>query len=168
MILNTEARKPFAKRSGRWKTRRRVSAVSIATCEYSSWPSRWPEGFGFHPEMASGDIHTVTSAKFRPSLKDIQSAGMQAGALTRQLLTFTRRDVATPEVLDPNTIVAKMKRMLQRLLGEHIGLKVETINASRMVYGDPGQVELIILNIAINAADAMPEGGLHHRYSRAA
>jgi signal transduction histidine kinase/ActR/RegA family two-component response regulator len=86
-------------------------------------------------------------------------ASAQRGAeLTRQLLAYSRRQVLKPEQFDLNQTVDGMRRMLERLIGDHIEL-VTSLAASKPVFSDPGQIEQVILNLAINARDAMPGGG---------
>ena len=86
-------------------------------------------------------------------------ASAQRGAeLTRQLLAYSRRQVLKPEPFDINQAVDRMRIMLERVIGDRIQL-VTTLGAANAVFSDPGQVEQVILNLAINARDAMPEGG---------
>ena len=93
-----------------------------------------------------------------------QHAGMvldsaqRAAELTRQLLAFSRRQVLKPQAFDLNRAVEGMRKLLQRLIGEDIEL-VTSLGAKHLVFADPGQVEQVILNLAINARDAMPRGG---------
>jgi PAS domain S-box-containing protein len=95
----------------------------------------------------------------RELIKEIQKAGDRAASLTRQLLAFSRKQVLEPKVLDLNTVVTDVDKMLRRLIGED----VEIVNATRpdlgRVLADAGQVEQILLNLAVNARDAMPRGG---------
>jgi PAS domain S-box-containing protein len=95
----------------------------------------------------------------RDLIKEIQKAGDRAASLTRQLLAFSRKQVLEPKVLDLNNVVADVDKMLRRLIGED----VELVNATRadlgQVLADAGQVEQILLNLALNARDAMPRGG---------
>ena len=95
----------------------------------------------------------------RAEAVDIQLAAKKASALTRQLLTFSRRQVVQPQVLDLNEIVAGMERMLHRVIGEDVELVAVRDPALRRVRIDPGQVEQVIMNLAVNARDAMPQGG---------
>jgi PAS domain S-box-containing protein len=89
----------------------------------------------------------------------IQKASEQAGALTQQLLAFSRKQVVAPGVLDLNRVVTDVERMLQRLIGEEIDL-VTTLKAQpALVRADRSQVEQVIMNLVVNARDAMPSGG---------
>jgi PAS domain S-box-containing protein len=92
-------------------------------------------------------------------LTDIRSAGDRAAALTRQLLTFSRSQVVDPDILDLNVTVADTQRMLQRLIGEHIDLLTEFDTEPLWVRADTGQLAQVIVNLAVNARDAMPQGG---------
>jgi len=91
--------------------------------------------------------------------EEIEKAGKRAAALTRQLLAFSRQQVLTPAVLNLNDLVTDMAKMLPRLIGEDIA--VSTLMASDLgsVKADRGQIEQVIMNLAVNARDAMPEGG---------
>jgi PAS domain S-box-containing protein len=95
----------------------------------------------------------------RSHAEEIRKAGERAASLTHQLLAFSRRQVLEPKVLDVNTIVSDVERMLRRLIGEHIELKTRKEPNLWKVRADPGQIEQAILNLVINARDAMPEGG---------
>ena len=95
----------------------------------------------------------------RPSLEEIQSATARASALTKQLLTFSRRQVVAPQLVDVNSVVTNVERMLRRLIGEHIALKTELASGVVGVLIDPNQLEQVLMNLTVNARDAMPHGG---------
>jgi two-component system cell cycle sensor histidine kinase/response regulator CckA len=92
-------------------------------------------------------------------LDEIRKAGQRASALTNQLLAFSRRQILRPRVLDLNAVVAEMDRMLRRLIGEHIELLTVPDPALGRVRADPGQIEQVIMNLAVNSRDAMSGGG---------
>ncbi len=95
----------------------------------------------------------------RQELEHIQKAGERASVLTRQLLAFSRKQAAQPEVLNLNDVVTNVEKMLERLLGEDIHIVAVLDPALGQVRVDPGQMEQIIVNLAVNARDAMPRGG---------
>lgn len=95
----------------------------------------------------------------RMDLEEIRQAGMRAAGLTRQLLAFSRRQVLEPVVLDLNEVVSNVSTMIVRLIGEHVELATKLSPELGLVNADPGQIEQVILNLAVNARDAMPEGG---------
>ena len=92
-------------------------------------------------------------------LEEIRAAGERAAALTRQLLAFSRRQVLQPKVLDLNAVVTDFERMLRRLIGEDVELASRLDPRLGRVEADPGQLEQVIMNLAVNARDAMPQGG---------
>jgi len=98
-------------------------------------------------------------APIRSDLDEIAAAAERAAALTRQLLAYSRRQVLQPRVLDPNTVVAEMERMLRRLIGEHIEIDLDLDPSVGHVRVDRGQLEQVIVNLALNARDAMEGGG---------
>jgi PAS domain S-box-containing protein len=92
-------------------------------------------------------------------LENILKAGERAAALTQQLLTFSRQQVVHPEVIDLNRVVRDLEPMLRRLIGEDLDLEVVTDRKPAAVKADPGQMGQIIMNLVVNARDAMPQGG---------
>src|SRR5690606_4961083 len=96
----------------------------------------------------------------RVLITEIRHAGERAASLTRQLLTFSRKQLLEPKVLDLNAIVVDSERLLVRLLGEDIEVKTKLAAALGRVNADPGQLEQVIVNLSINARDAMPQGGM--------
>jgi PAS domain S-box-containing protein len=95
----------------------------------------------------------------RSNVKQIEKAADRAAGLTRQLLAFSRMQVLQPKVIDVNAVVADMGKMLPRLIGEDIDLTVDLGFRVERVKADPGQIEQVIMNLAVNARDAMPHGG---------
>ncbi len=95
----------------------------------------------------------------RKDVEEIQKAGMRAALLTGQLLAFSRKQVLQPKVLNLNAVVAGAGKLLQRLIGENIELRVALNPAIGQVKADAGQLEQIIMNLAVNSRDAMPAGG---------
>ena len=94
-----------------------------------------------------------------PDLIEIRRAGERAGALTRRLLTFARKQVFVPEVLSLNHVVADLEKMLRRVIGEDIELQVHLDPALALAELDRSQIEQVLINLVINARDAMPTGG---------
>lgn len=90
---------------------------------------------------------------------EIEKAGQRAAAMTKQLLAFSRQQVLTPEILDLNALATDMEKMLPRLLGEDIEVSLELDSALGSVKADQSQIEQVIMNLAVNARDAMPTGG---------
>jgi two-component system, cell cycle sensor histidine kinase and response regulator CckA len=95
----------------------------------------------------------------RAYAQEIRTAGDRAADLTRQLLAFSRRQLLQPQVLQLNTAIAQIENMLRRLLGEDVALQVSLDPELGRVRVDPGQVEQVVVNLAVNARDAMPNGG---------
>ena len=95
----------------------------------------------------------------RRKVEEIQKAGNRAAALTRQLLAFSRKQVLAPKVLDLNGLVVEFSRMLPRVIGEDVELVIEDGLHLGLVKADPGQIEQILMNLCVNARDALPEGG---------
>jgi signal transduction histidine kinase/CheY-like chemotaxis protein len=105
----------------------------------ADWAGRW--------ETASGDVG------------QIQRAAERAAGLTRQLLAFARREVVRPRVLHLNQVITEVEEMLRRTLGEHVQLVTSLADEPWPVLADPGQLEQVLVNLAVNARDAMPGGG---------
>lgn len=99
------------------------------------------------------------SQHVRQSLDEIKKASERAGFLTRQLLAFSRKQVIQISVIDVNTIIMDLHKLLLRLIGEDIDLKTKLKSASSKVKGDPGQISQVIMNLVVNARDAMQNGG---------
>jgi len=96
---------------------------------------------------------------FYHHVDQIKKAGDRAAALTRQLLAFSRKQILKPEVLDLNQIVIELSKMLQRLIGEDIDLLMGLAADLGNVRADPNQLEQVLMNLVVNARDAMPKGG---------
>jgi len=95
----------------------------------------------------------------REDLDEIRKAAQRAAALTRQLLAFSRKQVLEPRALDVNVLVDNMDKMLRPILGENVELRAMPAPELHSVRADPNQIEQVILNLAVNARDAMPKGG---------
>jgi nitrogen-specific signal transduction histidine kinase/CheY-like chemotaxis protein len=92
-------------------------------------------------------------------LKEIRAAGQSAESLTRQLLAFSRRQILQPQTLDLNKVLTRVDALLQRIIGEDVELTMKLTAPLGRVSADPGQIEQVVLNLAVNARDAMPNGG---------
>ena len=92
-------------------------------------------------------------------LKEIKTASQRASALTRQLLAFSRKQALQPQILDLNATVSELEKMLRRVIGEDIHLRTVTQAGLGRVKADPGQMEQVLMNLVVNARDAMPRGG---------
>ena len=98
-------------------------------------------------------------APLRDDVEEIRRAAMRAVALTRHLLAFSRKEVFEPRLLDVNDVIAEAEKLLRRLLGADIELTLRTTSDVARIMADPGQIEQILMNLAVNARDAMPHGG---------
>jgi PAS domain S-box-containing protein len=95
----------------------------------------------------------------RECVDEIVRSGQRAASLTRQLLAFSRQQVLEPKIIDVNAIVTDVEKLLRRLIGEDIELITSLEHSSKPVKADQGQLEQVLLNLAVNARDAMPNGG---------
>jgi two-component system cell cycle sensor histidine kinase/response regulator CckA len=110
-----------------------------------------------YSEMLLGDMKP--GEPLRDDVEEIRKAGKRAADLTRQLLMFSRQQVLEPRVLDLNDVLASMDKMLQRILGADLDLVSLPSKPLGRVRADPGSVEQVIMNLVVNARDAMPTGG---------
>jgi CheY-like chemotaxis protein len=104
-------------------------------------------------------LESASDGPWRESVEEIRNAASRAAELTHQLLAFSRQQVLQPRPTHLSTVVAGMAKMLRRLIGEDIELAIEGASHEGIVLVDPGQVAQVILNLAVNARDAMPKGG---------
>jgi len=112
--------------------------------------------------VGNAELLLDTVGRDHPASEDVDEilkAARRAADLTRQLLAFGRRQVLAPRVVDLNSVVAGLDKMLRRLVGEHIELKSVLAAGPGAVKADPGQLEQVIVNLVVNARDAMPDGG---------
>jgi signal transduction histidine kinase/CheY-like chemotaxis protein len=101
----------------------------------------------------------VESPQYHERVLEILQAGERAAALTQQLLAFSRKQVREPRVVDVNALISDMHKMLQRLLGETVELSAKPSSVPEPVLADAAQLQQVIMNLAVNARDAMPKGG---------
>jgi PAS domain S-box-containing protein len=113
----------------------------------------------FVSDEVAKDGLQVDSQSVRADARQIQLAADRAAELTHQLLAFARRDVVQPRPLDLNEVITRVEQLLIRTLGEHVILKTDLAPRLRAVLADPGQIEQVLVNLAVNARDAMPSGG---------
>ncbi|MBN2008778.1 response regulator [candidate division KSB1 bacterium] len=109
-------------------------------------------------ELIQTDIES--NSPISDEVNEITKAARRAASLTNQLLAFSRRQTLQPKVLDLNDIVSNIEKMLRRLIGENITLQTNLDDMLGNIKADPGQMEQLIMNLAINSSDAMPEGGV--------
>ncbi|HEY6080819.1 MAG TPA: ATP-binding protein [Polyangiaceae bacterium] len=110
-----------------------------------------------HTEMALGQLNGAE--ELFESLETIRQAALRSASLTQQLLAFSRQQVVSPRYVDLRTLVREFEKMLHRVIGDDISLRIVESNEPCPVRVDPVQMEQVILNLAINARDAMPSGG---------
>jgi len=99
------------------------------------------------------------NSPLRKNVQEIKNASRRAASLTGQLLAFSRKQILQAKIIDLNFVVADMDTMLQRLIGEDIDFVTALSKVVCRIKADPGQIEQVILNLAVNARDAMPQGG---------
>jgi len=99
------------------------------------------------------------AADIKETLKEVEREALRAANLTRQLLLFSRRQMARVEALEMNELVNELLKMLRRLLGENIGVVLQNCPAPAWIRADAGMIEQVVMNLCINARDAMPKGG---------
>jgi signal transduction histidine kinase len=104
--------------------------------------------------------HSSVGEAERSMLRDMREAAEKGADLVRQLLAFSGRQRAAPRTLDLNARVAAMHRLLARLIGEHVELKLNLADKALLVEVDPSQIEQVVVNLVTNARDAMPKGGM--------
>lgn len=100
-----------------------------------------------------------TDEDIEPDIQSLKGAVHRAVKLTKQLLVFSRRDVMKPQTIDINTLIQNIEKMISRLISEEINMQFFLDAEEPLVYIDPGQLEQVLVNLAVNARDAMPEGG---------
>jgi signal transduction histidine kinase len=110
-----------------------------------------------YAELISTRVTSNTLAKQNADL--IRKAGEQAAALTRQLLAFSRKQILQPKIIDLNELVVEMEKLLRRVIGERFDLQTQPDAEIGRVKADPSQIEQVVLNLGVNARDAMPRGG---------
>lgn len=103
--------------------------------------------------------HAQATPEVRGGLLDLEKEAKRAAALTRQLLLFSRRQILDARPLDLNEVIGNLAKMLQRLIGEHIDLQFQAKDPSLWVKADAGMMEQVVMNLCVNARDAMPRGG---------
>jgi PAS domain S-box-containing protein len=101
----------------------------------------------------------TASDGMRSPVEEIRKAAERAASLTRQLLAFSRKQMLQPQILDLNSLLTNVDEMLRRMIGEDIELSTHLPSGLGRVKADPGQIEQVIMNLAVNARDAMPQGG---------
>jgi two-component system, cell cycle sensor histidine kinase and response regulator CckA len=107
-----------------------------------------------------GGGQPVPAEPIRQAVDDIQQVAGKAANLTRQLLTFSRKQSLQPRALDLNTVVEEWQRLLRRLIGSAVEIRFQPGEGLGRVEGDPGAIEQVLMNLCLNARDAMPEGGV--------
>ena len=110
-----------------------------------------------YTDLAIDSLESEHPAK--DSLGQVMKASMRASSLVQQLLTFSRREMIKRKYLDLNDAIGDLLKMVRRVIGEHIELVINSAEELRTVYADPGQLQQVLINLCVNARDAMPQGG---------
>lgn len=110
-----------------------------------------------HAQLLEGEL--PESSPLREHIDVIRMAADRSADLTRQLLAFSRKQILQPQVIDLNDVVRAMEPMLRRMIGEAIDITADLTRSLSPVFADPGQVEQVLMNLVLNARDAMPGGG---------
>jgi len=109
--------------------------------------------------LSCADLLASDIAPDNPEVEEIRQAARRAAGLTRQLLAFSRRQILEPRVLDLNEVLGNLEKMIRRIVGEDIDVRVSLAPDLGSVRADPGQIEQVVMNLVVNARDAMPRGG---------
>src|SRR5581483_432319 len=105
------------------------------------------------------ELQMGETSPLRKNVEEIIKAAERASGLTQQLLAFSRKKPLQPKILDLNSLVIDMGQMLRRLIGAHLDLTTQLSSDLGKIRADQGQIEQVILNLVVNARDAMPQGG---------
>src|SRR5262249_53873572 len=116
--------------------------------------------------VIQGSAELVRRRIDAPEIEDILQAADRAAALTRRLLTFSRRGTARPRVLDLNEVVVDAARLVRRVISADIHIRLERSGALGRANADPTQLEQVVMNLVLNARDAMPSGGVMRIHTR--
>src|SRR5207249_4153969 len=119
---------------------------------------------GYADLLAAEFSHT--DSRHLEDLEEIRKAARRAAALTRQLLAFSRKQVLEPRIIDVNGVVVNLEKMLRSLISENIALRTHLATDLAAARADPNQIEQVIMNLAINARDAMPERSEERRVGK--
>jgi PAS domain S-box-containing protein len=110
-------------------------------------------------QAAEGECHPGLAQSIRDAFLEIKHAAERAASLTRQLLLFSRRQVIQPQTVDLNVVVENLGKMLRRIVGEDIRFRLDLHATPLWLHADPGMLDQVLLNLVVNARDAMPTGG---------